>query len=54
MAGTVPQKLQVPQIARIRAENTHIADAIQTIVDNVNQNVTPVAGNKVTPINKRG
>lgn len=44
-------KLQVPQVERIRAENTHTADAIKTIVDYVNSNTTPAAGNKITPVN---
>lgn len=47
-----PTKLQVPQIERIRAENTHVADALKTIVDYTNQQVTPVAGNKITPLNQ--
>jgi hypothetical protein len=46
-----PAKLQVPQINRIRADDTHVADALQTIVDSINQNVTPVTGNKITPLN---
>ena len=44
-------KLQIPQIERIRAENTHVADAIKATVDYVNQNTTPVAGNKIVPLN---
>jgi hypothetical protein len=44
-------KLQVPQIERIRADNTHIADAVQTITNYVNGNTTPAAGNKITPLN---
>lgn len=45
------QKLQIPQIERIRADNTHIADALKTIADYSNQNVAPVAGNRITPLN---
>ncbi len=46
-----PQKLQIPQLDRIRAEDVHVADAFKTIADNFNQNVTPVVGNKIVPLN---
>ena len=46
-----PQKLQIPQLDRIRAEDVHVADALKAIADNVNQNVTPVTGNRITPLN---
>lgn len=52
MTAPVGTKLQIPQIERIRADNTHIADAIESVVDYVNQNTTPTAGNAVTPANK--
>lgn len=48
---SIPAKLQLPQIERIRVDNTHIADALQKTVDYVNQNITPTAGNAVTPTN---
>lgn len=46
-------KLQVPQINRIRAKDAHTADALQSIVDNINANTTPAAGNRITPPNRR-
>ena len=50
---TVGAKLQIPQIERIRAENTHVADALQKLTDYVNANTTPAAGNAVTPANSQ-
>jgi len=47
----IPTKLQIPQIERIRVDNTHIADALQKTADYVNQVTTPAAGNAVTPAN---
>jgi hypothetical protein len=44
-------KIQIPQLERIRAENPHIADAIQTIANYTNANTTPAAGNKIVPLN---
>lgn len=49
----VGQKLQVPQIERIRVQDTHIADALSRIVTYVNENTTPIAGNAVTPVNQQ-
>lgn len=50
MTGT---KLLLPQIERIRADNTHIADALEATVEYINQNTTPAAGNAVTPGNSQ-
>jgi hypothetical protein len=44
---TAPQKLVVPQQTDIHLNNPATGKAIQTIVNYVNQNVTPVQGNKV-------
>ena len=44
-------KLQIPQLERIRAENPHVADAIQTIANYTNANTTPATGNRITPLN---
>jgi hypothetical protein len=46
-------KLQLTQIERIRADNTHIADALEATVAYVNANTTPVAGNVVAPANSQ-
>lgn len=51
MAAPTGKKLQVPQLERIRAVDTHIADALEATVNYVNQNTTPVAGTAVTPAN---
>jgi hypothetical protein len=51
MANPTTPKLQVPQITRIRADNTHVADALQTIVDHINANVIPISGDGVTAPN---
>ncbi len=51
MAAPTGTKLQIPQIERIRSDNTHVADAIEKIVAYVNQNTTPAAGNAVAPAN---
>lgn len=53
MAAPVGTKLQIPQIERIREENTHIADALEATANYVNANTTPAAGNAVTPGNKQ-
>jgi hypothetical protein len=53
VAGPVGQKLQVPQIERIRVENTHIADALAATVNYVNANTTPTAGNAIAPVNSQ-
>lgn len=45
--------MQVPQIERIRADNTHIADALEHIVNYVNANTVPIAGNSVAPTNSQ-
>ena len=52
MAQTTP-KLTVPQIERIRAKDTHTADAVEAITNYVNANTTPTVGNKITPINSK-
>ncbi len=44
-------KVQIPQLERIRADNPHVADAIQTLASYSNQNITPATGNKITPLN---
>lgn len=46
-----PAKLQLPQIERIRVDNTHIADALKKTADYVNQVTTPATGNAVRPAN---
>ena len=51
MAAPTGTKLQIPQIERIRADSTHVADALEKIVSYVNANTTPAAGNAVTPAN---
>lgn len=51
MAAPVGKKLQIPQLERIRVANTHVADALEAIVANVNANTTPAAGNVVAPAN---
>lgn len=51
MAVPVGPKLQVPQLERIRAQDTHVADALEKIVGYVNQNTTPIAGNAIIPAN---
>lgn len=51
MTTPVGTKLQIPQIERIRADNTHVADALEHMAAYINANTTPAAGNSVTPAN---
>lgn len=51
MATSTGTKLQIPQIERIRADSTHIADALEHIAAYINANTTPAAGNAVAPAN---
>jgi hypothetical protein len=51
MTAPVGKKLQIPQIERIRATDTHIADALEATVAYINANTTPAAGNVTQPVN---
>lgn len=44
-----PKKLSIQQIPAIRASHgPHLANALQEIVEYINKNVTPVAGDAVS------
>lgn len=45
----MPQNLSLPQLTKIHISHPEIGKALQTIVEYVNQNVTPVPGTKVSP-----
>lgn len=44
-----PQLLSIPQLNAIRANHPPTADAIRTILEYLNANLSPVQGNKVAP-----
>lgn len=45
-----PNLLNIPTLASIHLKYPNAGKALQEIVRYVNQNVTPPAGNKVTPL----
>lgn len=44
-----PQALSIPQLAIIHQKHPEVGKAIQTILEYINKNVTPVQGTKVAP-----